>query len=136
FVTEEVWQRLGAGRSIVMAAWPDERGEHEDPEVETAVAPLLDLVKEIRSLRSLIQMGAGSQVVVDAAVEAHLAPLAPAIERMTGAKLEFSAEPRLAGRSIRISVSGIRAAVEVPEEFDPAPAIAVRRKRLAEAEEK
>src|SRR5206468_7293622 len=57
-------------------------------------------------------------------------------ERMTGAKLEFSAEPRPAGRSIRISVSGIRAAVEVPEEFDPAPAIAVRRKRLAEAEEK
>ena len=55
---------------------------------------------------------------------------------MTGANLEFSAEPRLAGRSIRISAAGIRAAMEVPEDFDPAPAVAARRKRLDEVERK
>jgi valyl-tRNA synthetase len=136
FVTEEVWQRLEAGPSIVVAPWPKEHPEHEDPEVETAFGTILALIDEVLSLRSLIQLGAGYQLAVDASVEELIEPLRPALERLTGAKLEFSAEPRLAGRSIRISVSGVRAAIEVPEEFDPEPAIAVRRRRLAEVDGK
>jgi valyl-tRNA synthetase len=136
FVTEEVWQRLDAGESIAVAPWPDEHPEHEDPEVETAFGTIRALIDEVRSLRSLIQLGTGYQLVVDASVEESAEPLRAAVERLTGAKLEFSAEPRLAGRSIRISVSGVRAAVEVPEEFDPGPAIAVRRRRLDEVGQK
>ena len=136
FVTEEVWQRLGAGESIVIAPWPDEHPEHEDAETEAGFATLQALVGEVRKLRSLIQLGAGYQFVVDSSVEELLAPHRAGIELMTGANLEFSAEPRLAGRSIRISAAGIRAAMEVPEDFDPAPAVAARRKRLDEVERK
>ena len=38
----------------------------------------------------------------------------------------------LAGRSLRISSAGVRGAIEVPEDFDPQPARAARRKRLDE----
>ena len=119
-----------------MTAWPDEHPEHEDPETEAAFQAIQALVNEVRSFRDLVQLGSGSQLVVDASVEGLLEPMRPAVERLTGAKLEFSAEPRLAGRSVRISVSGTRAAMEVPEGFDPEPAIAVRRRRHAEAEQK
>ena len=43
---------------------------------------------------------------------------------------------RWAGRSIRLSVAGVRASVEVPSGFDPEPARAARRKRLQEVTSK
>src|SRR5205085_9021348 len=75
-------------------------------------------------------------LVLDETVRDLLLPLQPAIERLTGAAIEFSAEPRLAGRSLRISASGVRGAIEVPEDFDPEPARAARRKRIDEVRTK
>jgi valyl-tRNA synthetase len=132
FVTEEVWQRFDAGESIVIAPWPEERVDLEDLEAEEAFAKVQSLVTEVRSLRTLVQPGRGYQLVVDESIRPLVEPLRSGIERLTGAAVAFSAEPRLAGRSIRISVAGVRAAVEVPSGFDPEPAIAARRKRLQE----
>ena len=130
FVTEEVWQRLGVGESIVVAAWPEEHPDHDDPDAEQEFERVQSLVNEARSLRALIQLGRGYQLVVDDSIRPTVEPMKAPVERLTGASIDFSAEPRLAGRSIRLSVGGVRAAMEVPAEFDPEPARAARRKRL------
>ena len=88
----------------------------------------------IRLLFILVSLAAGAGAVAITAVVAR-SILRP-VERLTGASIEFSAEPRLAGRSIRISVGGVRAAMEVPSEFDIEPALAARRKRLDEVRAK
>ncbi|MFN2544640.1 MAG: valine--tRNA ligase [Actinomycetota bacterium] len=136
FVTEEVWQRLELDGSITIAAWPDRHPEHEDPDGDEAFGAIQSLVREVRNRRPLLELSQGYQLVVDESLREHAEPLAPAIERMTGSALMFSAEPRVAGRSLRISVGAVRAAIEVPESFDPEPARAARRKRLQEAEAK
>jgi valyl-tRNA synthetase len=136
FVTEEVWHRLDAGESIVIAPWPEAHPEHEDVEAEEELGRVQSLVREARSLRGLIQLGRGYQLVVDESIRPVAEPMRPAIERLTGGSLDFSAEPRLAGRSIRLSVGEVRASVEVPDGFDPEPARAARRKRLGEVTSK
>ena len=37
FVTEEIWQRFGAGESIAIAAWPEPRPDHADAGAEALV---------------------------------------------------------------------------------------------------
>src|SRR5438876_2059536 len=114
FVTEEVWQRLGkGGDSIVIASWPEEHPEHEDLGAEQSFATIRSLVEEIRTLEVLIQLRPGYQLVLDESVSELLRPMQPAIQRMTRASIEFSGEPRLAGRSLRISSAGVRGAIEV-----------------------
>jgi valyl-tRNA synthetase len=52
FVTEELWQRLGpAGETIMFAPWPEPRPGDEDPRLETEMAHLLTVVREVRNLR-------------------------------------------------------------------------------------
>ena len=136
FVTEEVWQRLEVGESIVVAPWPEPQPEHEDLDAEQEFERVQALVYELRRLRPLIQLGPGYQLVVDESIRPVAEPMRTGIERLTGSSLDFSAEPRLAGRSIRLSVAGVRASVEVPAGFDPEPARAARRKRLQEVTSK
>jgi valyl-tRNA synthetase len=51
FVAEEAWQRFGAGESIVIAPWPEQRPEHHDQDAETAFRFAEDLVSEVRRFR-------------------------------------------------------------------------------------
>jgi valyl-tRNA synthetase len=51
FVTEEVWLRFDAGRSIVIARWPEQRPEHRDPEAEARFGVAQSLVSAIRRFR-------------------------------------------------------------------------------------
>jgi valyl-tRNA synthetase len=51
FVTEEVWQRFGAGESIMVAPWPEGHPEHGDQDAETRFGFLRALVSGVRRFR-------------------------------------------------------------------------------------
>jgi valyl-tRNA synthetase len=51
FVTEETWQRFGAGDSIMVAPWPEQHPEHSDPEAESRFDFAESIVSAIRRFR-------------------------------------------------------------------------------------
>jgi len=51
FVTEEAWQRFGAGESIMIAPWPEAHVEHHDADAERRFGFTEDVVSEIRRFR-------------------------------------------------------------------------------------
>ena len=53
FISEELWQRLPhAGESIMIAPFPKATRKGRDPEAERLMAPVLDFVSAIRTVRS------------------------------------------------------------------------------------
>jgi valyl-tRNA synthetase len=55
FVTEEAWQRFGAGESLVVAPWPERHEEHlfaDEPGVEAGFGLLQNVITRIREARS------------------------------------------------------------------------------------
>ena len=52
FVTEELWQRFGAGESVVVADWPEPHPEHRDERAEASFSLAMDVVSALRSFRS------------------------------------------------------------------------------------
>jgi valyl-tRNA synthetase len=63
FVTEEIWQRFGAGESIVVAPWPERHPEHlfaDEPGVEGGFRVLRDLITRIRQARSDYDISPGT----------------------------------------------------------------------------
>jgi valyl-tRNA synthetase len=53
FISEELWQRLPhQGDSIMIAAFPKASSKGRDPEAERLMAPVLDVVSAIRTIRS------------------------------------------------------------------------------------
>jgi valyl-tRNA synthetase len=135
FVAEEVWQRFGAGHSIVVAPWPEATGDHPDPEAEEAFGFVRDLVASVRQIRGIVGAGEYRLVVGDGLAE-ELEPLREAVERLAGVSLEPMGETEPEGRFIRLSVRGREARLRIPEDFDPTQAIALRRKRLGETTRK
>jgi valyl-tRNA synthetase len=51
FVTEEAWQRFGAGESVMIAPWPEAHPEHSDGEAEKRFGFTQNVVSEIRRFR-------------------------------------------------------------------------------------
>src|SRR6266511_2235831 len=51
FVTEEAWQRFGAGESIMIAPWPEAHEEHRDADAEKRFGFTEKVVSEIRRFR-------------------------------------------------------------------------------------
>ena len=51
FVTEEIWQRLGSGESVMVAPWPEVHPEHRDSQAEERFAFVEELVSSIRRFR-------------------------------------------------------------------------------------
>src|SRR5258708_32545208 len=53
FISEELWQRLHhQGDSIMIAPFPKASHKGRDPEAERLMAPVLDFVSAIRTIRS------------------------------------------------------------------------------------
>ncbi|MGH2724923.1 MAG: valine--tRNA ligase [Actinomycetota bacterium] len=52
FLTEEIWQRLGTGESIVVAPWPEQRPEHRDERAEHRLGFAMEVVTALRRFRS------------------------------------------------------------------------------------
>jgi valyl-tRNA synthetase len=135
FVAEDVWQRFAAGESIVVAPWPEPHPDHRDPDAEEAFGFVQDLVANVRQIRGIVGPGSYRLVVGDS-MAGELAPLREAVERLGGASLEAMGDTEADGRYVRLSVRGREARLQIPAEFDPTQALALRRKRLAESEAK
>ncbi len=92
FVTEEIWQRLPHdGLTIMMQPWPHLQEQMIDKKLEKQAECLFDLIKEIRNLRSSIELKADQKVVIS--VYPHTKPKHKLIKANTGlivnlAKLE------------------------------------------------
>ncbi len=80
FLTEELWQKLpGDSRGyLAVASWPVSRGGDVDPEAESAVGMLQELVVKIRNLR------AETRIDPARAVEVVIAPADEAGRRLVG----------------------------------------------------
>jgi len=65
FVTEEIWQRLPhEGQSIMIQSWPHTQEQMIDKKLEEQAQSIFDVIKEIRNLRSGIELKPDQKVVI------------------------------------------------------------------------
>jgi len=65
FLTEEVWQNLPhEGESIMVSPWPQREPWHIDEQVEADMILLMDLIREVRSIRADTHVPPPTQVEV------------------------------------------------------------------------
>ncbi|MGZ8599706.1 MAG: class I tRNA ligase family protein, partial [Actinomycetota bacterium] len=88
FVTEEIWQRLGTGDSVSVAAWPEQHPEHTDAEAEHVFAALQEIVTAVRQFRARHQIAPSrrfaARVELASGLRAGVEPLAERIQRLAG----------------------------------------------------
>jgi valyl-tRNA synthetase len=65
FLTEEVWQRFGAGDSIVIADWPEPHPEQRDREVDGAFGAWIEAMEAARSSLPAIERGIAYRASLD-----------------------------------------------------------------------
>ena len=103
FISEELWQRLPhAGESIMIAPFPKATRKGRDPEAERLMAPVLDFVSAIRTVRSESRISPAVELAVT------VKPSGPAV----AAALESSRAVigSLARAAITVSRDGARPA--------------------------
>jgi valyl-tRNA synthetase len=139
FVTEEVWQRFGAGESIMIAPWPEWHGEHRDPDAETRFDFAEQLVSEIRrfrkahGLRDSMPLSVG--VVPHAAQREVLDELRPEIQRLaTVSTLEVLDGPGDATGSARLVADGAEVLIPLAGVLDLNVERGRLRRRLGDVE--
>ncbi|MDR5694898.1 MAG: valine--tRNA ligase [Armatimonadota bacterium] len=74
FLTEEVWQNLPHdGESIMVSSWPQRESERIDEQAEAEMSLLMDLIREVRSIRAdtRVPPNAEVEVVVHAPASFH-----------------------------------------------------------------
>ena len=121
FVTEEAWQRIGPGESIMVAPWPQAHPEHRDEDAEVRFGFAQELVTAVRRFRKthglkdsaplavrVLPVGAQREVALE---------LRPEIERLAGISsleiLDAAGDPtgcaRLvaAGAQVLIPLAGV-----------------------------
>jgi valyl-tRNA synthetase len=65
FVTEEIWQRLPHdGLTIMIQSWPHIQEQMIDKKLEKQAQSIFDMIKEIRNLRSSIELKPDQKVVI------------------------------------------------------------------------
>ena len=124
FVTEEIWQRLGAGESIVIAPWPEQRPGDLDPEAEEVFEELREVVTDIRAIQAGLPPELRGAVEVEAGLRGRLEPLLGDLERLGGARVRFA------------ELGGARVRPTRAEGVDLSAVAASRRKRLEEVRAK
>jgi valyl-tRNA synthetase len=124
FVTEEIWQRLGSGESIVVADWPEERPGLIDADVESSFAFLQEVVTDIRALQTGVPVQARGGIELDASLREAVEPMIEDVQRVSGAKITFA------------DLEGAKARLKMAEGVDLEPIVAQKRKRLAEVRQK
>jgi valyl-tRNA synthetase len=89
FVTEEVWQRFGAGDSIMVAPWPEGHPDHHDERAEVDFGYAMSVVTTVRRFRKAHGLKDSTPLPVqvftpDSVRREVLKALRPEIERMAG----------------------------------------------------
>jgi len=98
FISEELWQRLPhQGDSIMIAPFPKASRKGRDPEAERLMAPVLDFVSAIRTIRSESRISPAVELAVSVkpagpAVVAALASGAAVIGSLARAAITVSAD--------------------------------------------
>jgi valyl-tRNA synthetase len=139
FVTEEVWQRFGAGESVMVAPWPEPHPEHRNPEAEARFGFAEALVSEVRRFRKA--HGLPDRVPLSVRVfppEHHrrvLEELGTEIRRLaTIQSLEVLEAPGDPAGSARLQVDGAQVLIPLAGVLDPEVERARIGRRLAEVE--
>jgi valyl-tRNA synthetase len=139
FVTEEVWQRIGVGESIVVAPWPDHNPRHRDQEAEVRFGFAMELITVIRRFRKTH----GLRDSMPLAVRVHPTPaqrevaraLRPEIERLAMVSgLETLDEPGDPTGCARLVADGAQVLIPLAGVLDPDIERTRLSKRLAEIE--
>jgi valyl-tRNA synthetase len=63
FLTEELWEARGGAGVLALASWPEQR-ELADPAAEGEIGWVVDLISEVRSVRSEMGVPAGAQIPI------------------------------------------------------------------------
>jgi len=113
FMTEELWQRLPhKGESIMIAPFPKATRKGRDPEAERLMAPVLDFVSAIRTVRSESRISPAMELAVtvkpaDAEVAAALQSGLAVIGSLARAAITVSQDGvRPAGSAVATTPSG------------------------------
>jgi valyl-tRNA synthetase len=98
FISEELWQRLPhQGEAIMIAPFPKASRKGRDPKAERLMAPVLDFVSAIRTIRSESRISPALELAVSVKpagpeVAAALAAGAPVIGSLARAEITVSAD--------------------------------------------
>ena len=113
FISEELWQRLPhAGESIMIAPFPKATRKGRDPEAERLMAPVLDFVSAIRTVRSESRISPAVELAVTVkpsgpAVAAALESSRAVIGSLARAAITVSRDSaRPAGSAVATTPSG------------------------------
>jgi valyl-tRNA synthetase len=138
FVTEEAWQRFGAGESIMVAPWLDAHPEHRDEEAEVRFGFAQEVVSAVRRFRK----AHGLRDTMSLAVRIHpstdwqsatVTDLRPEMERLANVStLEMLADPGDPTGCARLTADGAQLLVPLAGVLDPEVERARLSKRLAE----
>jgi valyl-tRNA synthetase len=103
FISEELWQRLPhQGESIMIAPFPKASRKGRDPEAERLMAPVLDFVSAIRTIRSESRISPAVELAVT------VKPAGPGVAAALESSLPVIGS--LARAAIMISRDGVRPA--------------------------
>jgi valyl-tRNA synthetase len=118
FVTEEIWERLKGGQALLtLARYPEANAAWRDPEAESAVTALAEILTRVRNFRT--ERGAGPSEPVELSVSPgsridealrELASVAGALGRLGSLRFAEAAQDEVrdvvAGVSIGLKLSG------------------------------
>jgi valyl-tRNA synthetase len=142
FVTEEAWQHIGAGESIMVAAWPESHPEHRVEDSERRFGLAQEVVSAIRrfrkthGLKDTMSLAVRIQPATTADRET-LEQLRPEIERLANVStLEILTEAGDAAGSARLVAGGAQILVPLAGVLDPEVERARLAKRIGELEAK
>ena len=122
FITEELWTSLpGTGESIMISQWPEARPEFAFD--RTAFDAVMEIIKNIRNLRSEMNVPAGKKTdiyIYAPQMEKEMISSGTYIERLAGgAKVEFLAQkPQKAGEYAAVVCTGAECFIPLGELVD------------------
>ncbi|MGH2739351.1 MAG: valine--tRNA ligase [Actinomycetota bacterium] len=124
FVSEEIWQRLGVGESIVISSWPEPHPEHRDEDAERRFSFAEDLVVAIRSFRSGHGIAQGAPLTVRVGADERQRPIVETLDdeirRLARVQtLELADGPLDGAGSARLVVQGADVLIPLAGVLDP-----------------
>lgn len=140
FVTEDLWQRFGAGESIVVAPWPEEHPGHRDEGAEVRFGFAEELVSAIRRFRKSHGLKdsapLAARVVPESSTARHVVEeLRPDIERLAAvSRLEVLEGTFDATGCARLLAGGSQLLIPLAGVLDPDQERSRIAKRIAEIE--